>query len=105
MQINCYLKPAEHVGCEGKKKEGKLLTLHCFFPFPAPSGPPNHPHVEERQTKEFGKAKRNRTIKISKAKRAPEKWKAPFLREIANASELKYLDEFLLNKVRDGSWV
>uniref|UniRef100_A0A0B8RP71 Myosin-IXb n=1 Tax=Crotalus horridus TaxID=35024 RepID=A0A0B8RP71_CROHD len=67
----------------------------------APSGPPNHPHVEERQTKEFGKAKRNRTIKISKAKRAPEKWKAPFPREIANASELKYLDEFLLNKIND----
>uniref|UniRef100_A0A8C5WQ59 Myosin IXB n=1 Tax=Laticauda laticaudata TaxID=8630 RepID=A0A8C5WQ59_LATLA len=57
--------------------------------------------LEERQTKEFGKAKRNRTIKISKAKRAPEKWKAPFLREIANASELKYLDEFLLNKIND----
>ncbi|KAM6465858.1 unconventional myosin-IXb isoform 4-T4 [Liasis olivaceus] len=67
----------------------------------APSGPPNHPQVEERQAKEFGKAKRNRTIKISKAKRAPEKWKAPFLREIANASELKYLDEFLLNKIND----
>ncbi|XP_039194459.1 unconventional myosin-IXb isoform X2 [Crotalus tigris] len=67
----------------------------------APSGPPNHPHVEERQTKEFGKAKRNRTIKISKAKKAPEKWKAPFPREIANASELKYLDEFLLNKIND----
>ncbi|XP_013918426.1 PREDICTED: unconventional myosin-IXb isoform X2 [Thamnophis sirtalis] len=67
----------------------------------APSGPPNHPPLEERQTKEFGKAKRNRTIKISKAKRAPEKWKAPFLREIANASELKYLDEFLLNKIND----
>lgn len=31
---------------------------------------------------------------------APEKWQAPFLREIANANELKYLDEFLLNKVR-----
>ncbi|KAG8126785.1 hypothetical protein E2320_022177 [Naja naja] len=67
----------------------------------APSGPPNHPQLEELQTKEFGKAKRNRTIKISKAKRAPEKWKAPFLREIANASELKYLDEFLLNKIND----
>ncbi|XP_034293501.1 unconventional myosin-IXb isoform X3 [Pantherophis guttatus] len=67
----------------------------------APSGPPNQPQLEERQTKEFGKAKRNRTIKISKAKRAPEKWKAPFLREIANASELKYLDEFLLNKIND----
>ncbi|XP_070603858.1 unconventional myosin-IXb isoform X3 [Erythrolamprus reginae] len=67
----------------------------------APSGPPNHSQLEERQTKEFGKAKRNRTIKISKAKRAPEKWKAPFLREIANASELKYLDEFLLNKIND----
>ncbi|XP_032094447.1 unconventional myosin-IXb isoform X7 [Thamnophis elegans] len=67
----------------------------------APSGPPNHPPLEERQTKEFSKAKRNRTIKISKAKRAPEKWKAPFLREIANASELKYLDEFLLNKIND----
>ncbi|XP_063146748.1 unconventional myosin-IXb [Candoia aspera] len=67
----------------------------------APSGPPNHPQLEERQAKELGKAKRNRTIKISKAKRAPEKWKAPFLREIANASELKYLDEFLLNKIND----
>uniref|UniRef100_A0A8C6XCU1 Myosin IXB n=1 Tax=Naja naja TaxID=35670 RepID=A0A8C6XCU1_NAJNA len=90
--LTCWL------GGEGRKALNLALVS---FPFPAPSGPPNHPQLEELQTKEFGKAKRNRTIKISKAKRAPEKWKAPFLREIANASELKYLDEFLLNKIND----
>nr|XP_056723553.1 unconventional myosin-IXb [Euleptes europaea] len=61
----------------------------------------NHPQDEERPTKETGKAKRTRTLKIRKAKTAPEKWRAPFSREIANANELKYLDEFLLNKIND----
>ncbi|XP_048353473.1 unconventional myosin-IXb isoform X2 [Sphaerodactylus townsendi] len=61
----------------------------------------NHPQDEERPVKETGKAKRTRTLKISKAKTAPEKWRAPFLREIANANELKYLDDFLLNKIND----
>ncbi|XP_054835743.1 unconventional myosin-IXb isoform X3 [Eublepharis macularius] len=61
----------------------------------------NHPQDEERHAKETSKAKRTRTLKISKAKAAPEKWRAPFLREIANANELKYLDEFLLNKIND----
>ncbi|XP_015282170.1 PREDICTED: unconventional myosin-IXb [Gekko japonicus] len=67
----------------------------------APSWHLNHPQDEERHVKEVGKAKRTRTLKISKAKTAPEKWQAPFLREIANANELKYLDEFLLNKIND----
>ncbi|KAH0625728.1 hypothetical protein JD844_033934 [Phrynosoma platyrhinos] len=67
----------------------------------APSGLPNRLQVEERQGKEASKTKRNRTIKISKAKTAPEKWRAPFLRDITNANELKYLDEFLLNKIND----
>ncbi|KAL8177927.1 UNVERIFIED_CONTAM: hypothetical protein K2H54_023642, partial [Gekko kuhli] len=67
----------------------------------APSWHLNHAQDEERPTKEMGKAKRTRTLKISKAKTAPEKWQAPFLREIANANELKYLDEFLLNKIND----
>ncbi|XP_077187964.1 unconventional myosin-IXb isoform X3 [Paroedura picta] len=61
----------------------------------------NHPPDEERHRRETSKAKRTRTLKISKAKTAPEKWQAPFLREIANANELKYLDEFLLNKIND----
>ncbi|XP_053147682.1 unconventional myosin-IXb isoform X2 [Hemicordylus capensis] len=77
--------------------------LACVLPMEAeaPSGPPTLPPAEESRAKEPGKAKRNRTIKISKAKTAPEKWRAPFLREIANANELKYLDEFLLNKIND----
>ncbi|XP_066491862.1 unconventional myosin-IXb isoform X2 [Tiliqua scincoides] len=67
----------------------------------APSKHPNHPLPEERHTKDAGKTKRKGTIKISKAKTAPEKWRTPFLREITNTNELKYLDEFLLNKIND----
>lgn len=50
--------------------------------------------------KETSKGKRNRNIKISKVSAVSEKWPPSVFREITNANELKYLDEFLLNKVR-----
>ncbi|XP_061457369.1 unconventional myosin-IXb isoform X8 [Rhineura floridana] len=78
-----------------------VLPVEAVAATEAPSGPPDRPLVEERPGKEASKSKRSRTIKISKAKAAPEKWRVPFLREIANANELKYLDEFLLNKIND----
>ncbi|XP_059345511.1 unconventional myosin-IXb isoform X2 [Ammospiza nelsoni] len=51
--------------------------------------------------KESSKAKKNRTIKISKISSASQNWRASMVREIANANELKHLDEFLLNKIND----
>ncbi|RMC00899.1 hypothetical protein DUI87_22585 [Hirundo rustica rustica] len=51
--------------------------------------------------KESSKAKKNRTIKISKISSVSQDWRASVVREIANANELKHLDEFLLNKIND----
>uniref|UniRef100_A0A8C3MGU3 Uncharacterized protein n=1 Tax=Geospiza parvula TaxID=87175 RepID=A0A8C3MGU3_GEOPR len=50
---------------------------------------------------ESSKAKKNRTIKISKISSVSQNWRASMVREIANANELKHLDEFLLNKIND----
>ncbi|XP_050789948.1 unconventional myosin-IXb isoform X5 [Gopherus flavomarginatus] len=67
----------------------------------APSGHPRRPQAGERPVKETSKGKRNRTIKIKKISAVSEKWPASVIREITNANELKYLDEFLLNKIND----
>ncbi|XP_043358564.1 unconventional myosin-IXb isoform X15 [Dermochelys coriacea] len=67
----------------------------------APSGHPRRPQVGVRPVKETSKGKRNRNIKISKISAVSEKWPASVFREITNANELKYLDEFLLNKIND----
>ncbi|XP_032638761.1 unconventional myosin-IXb isoform X4 [Chelonoidis abingdonii] len=67
----------------------------------APSGHPRRPQAGERPVKETSKGKRNRTIKIKKISAVSEKWPASVMREITNANELKYLDEFLLNKIND----
>ncbi|XP_067417310.1 unconventional myosin-IXb isoform X3 [Emydura macquarii macquarii] len=65
------------------------------------SGHPSRPQAGERHLKETSKGKRNRTIKISRIATVSEKWQASVVREITNANELKYLDEFLLNKIND----
>ncbi|XP_068958193.1 unconventional myosin-IXb isoform X9 [Petaurus breviceps papuanus] len=69
-----------------------------------PSGHQNRPHTGERDrpVKEpSSKAKKNRNIKISKITTVSEKWRESVFRKITNANELKYLDEFLLNKIND----
>uniref|UniRef100_A0A8C4YIV3 Myosin IXB n=1 Tax=Gopherus evgoodei TaxID=1825980 RepID=A0A8C4YIV3_9SAUR len=66
-----------------------------------PSGHPRRPQAGERPVKETSKGKRNRTIKIKKISAVSEKRPASVIREITNANELKYLDEFLLNKIND----
>ncbi|XP_029820155.1 unconventional myosin-IXb isoform X4 [Manacus vitellinus] len=63
----------------------------------ASSGQPGRPQA----VKEISKAKKNRTIKISKISSVSQNWRASMVREIANANELKHLDEFLLNKIND----
>uniref|UniRef100_A0A670KFA6 Myosin IXB n=1 Tax=Podarcis muralis TaxID=64176 RepID=A0A670KFA6_PODMU len=88
-------------GVYGLSEKSRLEPCPLRLSPAAPSGPADHPPGEERQAKEGGKAKRSRTLKIRKVKTAPEKWRAPFLRDITNANELKYLDEFLLNKIND----
>ncbi|XP_044311862.1 unconventional myosin-IXb isoform X2 [Varanus komodoensis] len=90
-------------------EEGESFPLFsCMLPLDAAAAPkraeaPSGPPAEERPAKDAGKdagkAKRTRTLKISKAKPAPGRWRAP--RDIANANELKHLDEFLLNKIND----
>uniref|UniRef100_A0A8C3MHQ2 Uncharacterized protein n=1 Tax=Geospiza parvula TaxID=87175 RepID=A0A8C3MHQ2_GEOPR len=58
-------------------------------------------HKLASAAKESSKAKKNRTIKISKISSVSQNWRASMVREIANANELKHLDEFLLNKIND----
>ncbi|NWQ81551.1 MYO9B protein, partial [Columbina picui] len=67
----------------------------------ASSGQPSRLQAGERPAKESSKAKKNRTIKISKISSVSQNWRASMVREIANANELKHLDEFLLNKIND----
>ncbi|XP_074834075.1 unconventional myosin-IXb isoform X2 [Carettochelys insculpta] len=67
----------------------------------ASSGYPTHPQAGEQLVKETSKGKKNRAIKISKISAVSEKWPASVFREITNANELKYLDEFLLKKIND----
>uniref|UniRef100_A0A8C3HMY7 Myosin IXB n=1 Tax=Chrysemys picta bellii TaxID=8478 RepID=A0A8C3HMY7_CHRPI len=66
-----------------------------------PSGHPHRPQAGERPVKETSKGKRYRSLKIKKILAVSEKWPASIIREITNANELKYLDEFLLNKIND----
>ncbi|XP_053906200.1 unconventional myosin-IXb isoform X4 [Cuculus canorus] len=67
----------------------------------ASSGQPGRPQAGDCHVKEGGKTKKNRTIKISKISSVSQNWRASMVREIANANELKHLDEFLLNKIND----
>ncbi|NWI98553.1 MYO9B protein, partial [Crypturellus undulatus] len=65
------------------------------------SGQSSRLQAGDHHIKESSKAKKNRTIKISKISSVSQNWQAPMVREIANANELKHLDEFLLNKIND----
>lgn len=66
--------------------------------------PSSHQHrhtAGEKHTKEQGgKGKKNRNLKIGRIT-VSEKWRESVFRKITNANELKYLDEFLLNKIND----
>uniref|UniRef100_A0A2K5NPJ3 Myosin IXB n=1 Tax=Cercocebus atys TaxID=9531 RepID=A0A2K5NPJ3_CERAT len=67
----------------------------------APSGYQHRHAAGEKRTKEpGGKGKKNRNVKIGKIT-VSEKWRESVFRQITNANELKYLDEFLLNKIND----
>ncbi|XP_040846605.1 unconventional myosin-IXb isoform X2 [Ochotona curzoniae] len=62
----------------------------------APSGQQHRQHAKEPG----GKGKKNRNLKVGKIT-VSEKWRESVFRKITNANELKYLDEFLLNKIND----
>ncbi|XP_045051604.2 unconventional myosin-IXb isoform X4 [Desmodus rotundus] len=68
------------------------------------AAPSSHQHrhtTGEKHTKEpGGKGKKNRNFKIGRIT-VSEKWRESVFRKITNANELKYLDEFLLNKIND----
>ncbi|XP_069734068.1 unconventional myosin-IXb isoform X6 [Phaenicophaeus curvirostris] len=91
--------------------EGEGLSLVSCVLFPdlggtqkvseASSGQPGRPQAGDCHVKESSKTKKNRTIKISKISSVSQNWRASIVREIANANELKHLDEFLLNKIND----
>ncbi|KAM6168714.1 unconventional myosin-IXb isoform 2-T2 [Erethizon dorsatum] len=67
----------------------------------APSSHQLRHTVSEKHTKDTGsKGKKNRNLKIGKIT-VTEKWRESVFRKITNANELKYLDEFLLNKIND----
>ncbi|XP_059245325.1 unconventional myosin-IXb isoform X3 [Mustela nigripes] len=59
-----------------------------------------HPAGEKHAKEPGGKGKKNRNLKIGKIT-VSEKWRESVFRKITNANELKYLDEFLLNKIND----
>ncbi|XP_069864390.1 unconventional myosin-IXb-like isoform X4 [Dipodomys merriami] len=60
-----------------------------------------HRLAGERQSKEAGgRGKKNRNLKVGKIT-VSEKWRESVYRKITNANELKFLDEFLLNKIND----
>ncbi|XP_049733295.1 unconventional myosin-IXb isoform X3 [Elephas maximus indicus] len=61
---------------------------------------PCHPAGEKPTKEPGGKGKKNRNLKIGKIT-VSEKWRESVFRKITNANELKYLDEFLLNKIND----
>ncbi|NXG24959.1 MYO9B protein, partial [Grallaria varia] len=92
-----------------EEADGLSVVSCVLFPDPggtqkvseAPPGQPGRPQGGERPGKESSKAKKNRTIKISKISSVSQNWRASMVREIANANELKHLDEFLLNKIND----
>ncbi|XP_068020934.1 unconventional myosin-IXb isoform X4 [Melanerpes formicivorus] len=91
--------------------EGEGLSLVSCVLFPetggtlkvseASSGQTSRLQAGERHGKESSKVRKNRTIKISKISSVSQNWRACMAREIANANELKHLDEFLLNKIND----
>ncbi|XP_070272439.1 unconventional myosin-IXb isoform X1 [Myotis yumanensis] len=64
----------------------------------APSG--RHTTGEKHTKETGGKGKKNRNLKIGRIT-VSEKWRESVFRQITNANELKYLDEFLLNKIND----
>ncbi|VTJ73124.1 Hypothetical predicted protein [Marmota monax] len=65
------------------------------------SGHPHRHTAGEKHTKETGgKGKKNRNLKVGKIT-VSEKWRESVFRKITNANELKFLDEFLLNKIND----
>ncbi|XP_030365502.1 unconventional myosin-IXb isoform X5 [Strigops habroptila] len=90
-------------------EEGLSLVSCVLFPetggtqkvSEASSGQSSRLQAGERHLKESSKTKKNRTIKISKISSVSQNWRASMVREIANANELKHLDEFLLNKIND----
>lgn len=49
-----------------------------------------------------GRGRKPRNLKVGKIT-VSEKWLEPLARRISNANELKFLDEFLLNKVGPGA--
>ncbi|NXN26239.1 MYO9B protein, partial [Nycticryphes semicollaris] len=65
------------------------------------AGQPSRLQAGEYYVKESSKTKKNRTITISKISSTSQNWRVSMVREIANANELKHLDEFLLNKIND----
>ncbi|XP_048198470.1 unconventional myosin-IXb isoform X3 [Perognathus longimembris pacificus] len=66
----------------------------------APSSQQHRPAGERHGKEAGGKGKKNRNLKIGKIT-VSEKWRESVYRKITNANELKYLDEFLLNKIND----
>ncbi|CAN9500413.1 unnamed protein product [Ophioblennius macclurei] len=84
---------------EAQTPDNGELTLAQVLSEKATAGEAPLPRQHsDRAGKSPGK---NLTIKISRATRVSEQWNASLDREIANANELRHLDEFLGNQVND----
>ncbi|XP_047444263.1 unconventional myosin-IXb isoform X4 [Mugil cephalus] len=81
---------------------GELTFAQMISEKSAAGEAPTSGHPSRPQPHAAGKGlSRNPTIKISRATRVSEQWNASLDREIANANELRHLDEFLGNQVND----
>ncbi|XP_008058243.1 unconventional myosin-IXb [Carlito syrichta] len=89
---------------EAESTASGLVVLEAAAMKKGPEVPANHQprHVaSDRHGKEpAGKGKKSRNLKIGKIT-VSERWRESVFRKITNANELKFLDEFLLNKVND----
>ncbi|XP_075404795.1 unconventional myosin-IXb isoform X3 [Tenrec ecaudatus] len=89
---------------EGVEDTESTAGLEATMAKKNPEAPSSHQHrhpAAEKAPKEpGGKGKKNRNLKIGKIT-VSEKWRESVFRKITNANELKYLDEFLLNKIND----
>ncbi|XP_051554437.1 unconventional myosin-IXb isoform X4 [Myxocyprinus asiaticus] len=61
----------------------------------------SHSSSRAKSSATFPGARRNPTIKISRATRVQEQWNASLDREITDTNELRHLDEFLGNQMND----
>lgn len=78
-----------------------FFNLKLFSFLVSTSGHPSRPSSQLHSDRGGKNIARNPSIKISRATRVSEQWNTSLDREITNSNELRHLDEFLGNQVRE----